>query len=393
MDLRPSGESVNRVPFPNAPAIEDSLRDAILLTPGPLTTSGAVREAMLHDRCTWDVDYRRLTSSIRQDLVRLATKSALHYSAVPLQGSGTFMVESVLTSGVPQGGRVLVLCNGAYGERMAAILARHRISHTVARVPCHEPVRGRHVRDALARDPGISHVAAVHCETTSGVLNPLPEIVEAAKDAKKTVIVDAMSSFGGYELDVGELSVDALVSSANKCVQGVPGVAFCIAKRSWLESLRGNARTLSLDLFHQWATMEEEEGKWRFTSPTHVVAAFRAALDELLVEGVSARAARYRENHRILCEGMDRVGFRRVVEEKWQSHVITSFQHLPREFSFPDFYDFLKRSGFIIYPGKLSTADTFRIGSIGAIFPRHMERFIAVVAEWARLHGFFSSAG
>ena len=354
----------------------------VLLTPGPLSTTPTVKAAMLRDWCTWDADYNDLVQGIRRKLVELATASSRdEYSSVLMQGSGTFCVEAALGTVIPAGGKILILANGAYGDRMAVIAQRLRIAHTVLRSAETEWPDVSKVRDALDNDPSISAVAMVHCETTTGILNPLVEVSSLARDHGCVFIVDAMSSFGGIPMDIGALGIDFLISSANKCLQGVPGFGYVIARKSLLEACEGNSRSLSLDLYDQWRTMENDNGKWRFTSPTHVVRAFAQALQELEVEGgVEARHARYCANHRELVTGMTRLGFSCLLDAGLQSPFITSFLEpsTPR-YLFRRFYADLKARGFVIYPGKVSKANTFRIGTIGDVRPATIRSLVAAV--------------
>jgi 2-aminoethylphosphonate-pyruvate transaminase len=284
------------------------MRPYILLTPGPLTTSETVKETMLNDWCTWDDDYNlNIVQDIRSELVRLATHHTDNYTSVLMQGSGTYSVEGVLSCSVPDSGKLLILSNGAYGDRMAEIARYGKIRHEVISFSETTPVCPDTVERFLREHSEITNVSFVHCETTTGILNPLEKLCHIIKKQDKTLIVDAMSSFGGIPYDVGSLEIDFLVSSANKCIQGVPGFGFVIARREALEKCRGNAVSLSLDIYDQWETMEKTPGKWRFTSPTHVVRAFRQALKELHDEGgITARHARYAANHRILVQGMTR---------------------------------------------------------------------------------------
>ncbi|NRQ57108.1 2-aminoethylphosphonate--pyruvate transaminase [Brevibacillus sp. HD1.4A] len=353
----------------------------LLLTPGPLSTSRTVREAMMRDWCTWDRDYNELVQSTRQKLVGLATTQTDDYTSVLMQGSGSFCVEAVISSVIPKAGKLLVLTNGAYGDRIVQMAQVHGIHTTVIDFGELAQVEARAVEQALAADGAITHVAVVHSETTTGMLNPIVEIGAAVKKYGKVYIVDAMSSFGGIPLDVAELSIDFLISSANKCIQGVPGFGFVIAKTSELHKCAGVARTLSLDLYDQWKTMEEQNGKWRYTSPTHVVRAFYQALLELEQEGgVAKRYERYKQNQAILSEGMERLGLRVLLPKESQSPFITSFYYPEVEsFSFAELYERLKQAGFVIYPGKISQANTFRIGNIGEVYPADMERLLAAV--------------
>ncbi len=361
----------------------------LLLTPGPLTTSDTVKRSMLRDYCTWDRDYNDLVTDIRRRLVRLATandtRGPAHetYTAVLMQGSGTFAVEAVIGSVIPPEGRLLVVNNGAYGQRMAQIAARLRIECVELMHSEVEPADPARVEAALRHDPRITHVALVHCETTTGMLNPAAEVGRIVQQHGKTFVLDAMSSFAGIPFTIGEVGAHYLISSANKCIQGVPGFGIVIADRSELAKTKGWARSLSLDLWDQWHEMETKGGKWRYTSPTHAVRAFATALDELDAEGgIAARHKRYCENHRVLVEGMERLGFPPLLAPEHRSPIITSFLY-PDEasFTFEGFYEALKQRGFVIYPGKISQTETFRIGTIGHVFPSDFARLIECVGE------------
>lgn len=354
----------------------------LLLTPGPLTTSKTVKGAMLCDYCTWDDDYHRIVNGIRSRLCQLAGGDD-EWTSVLMQGSGTFAVEAVIGSCVPPHGKLLVLDNGAYGQRMGQIAERLRIPHTKLTCSEIEPVDGRRVEEQLRCDPQLTHVALVHCETTTGLLNAAAEVGQLCSQYGKTFILDAMSSFGGIPYTVQDVQAHYLISSANKCLQGVPGFAFVIAHRPTLSQTHGWARSLSLDLYDQWRAMEDHHGKWRYTSPTHVVRAFAQALAELDAEGgIAVRAARYRENHRILVSGMKDLGYRALIAPAHQSPIITAFYYPDdREFSFRSFYDALKARRFVIYPGKISQADTFRIGTIGHVFPDDIQHLVAAIKD------------
>jgi 2-aminoethylphosphonate-pyruvate transaminase len=336
---------------------------------------------MLRDWCTWDDEYKKHVQNIRAKLVQLAT-TAPGCTCVLMQGSGTFCVESVITTAVPDGGKLLVLANGAYGRRMALIAGRIGIDcRLLDSGDTALPDLGLLER-TLSADSAVTHVAAVHCETTTGMLNPIEAIGQIVATHGKVYIVDAMSSFGGIPLDLEDCRADFLVSSANKCIQGVPGFGFVIARTEVLATTAGRARSLSLDLFDQWQTMENDKGKWRFTSPTHCVHAFATALEELNEEGgILARHRRFCENHRVLVEGMRALGFGTLLQLELQSPIITAFLS-PGDpaWSFARFYRHLKQRGFVIYPGKLTEADTFRIGTIGHIEPADIGRLLEAVA-------------
>ena len=358
----------------------------LLLTPGPLTTTRTVREAMMHEFSTWDVDYNRIVQSIRERLVGLATCDSANlgaYTATLMPGSGTFVVESVIGSVIPPNGRLLVLNNGAYGARITTISRMLGLDTVELHQAEIESTDLGQVEQMLANDPGITHVAMVHCETTTGMLNPVEAVGEIVRRHGRVFILDAMSSFGGIPMSMESTGAQYLISSANKCVQGVPGFGFVVADRATLEATKGRARSHSLDLFDQWHEMETKGGKWRFTSPTHVVSAFAQALDELEAEGgVEARHARYVANQKTMVDGMRAIGFRTLIGDEVQSPIITSF-YFPdaAEFEFQTFYDALKSRGFVIYPGKVSHAQCFRIGSIGDVHPSDMTELIGHVSE------------
>lgn len=355
----------------------------ILLTPGPLSTSPTVRAALVRDWCTWDDDYNLgVVTPIREGLVKLASAVApQNFTSVLMQGSGTFSVESMIGSVVPHDGKLLVLSNGAYGNRLAKIAKYLGINHLVHDSGELERPDLARLKATLKEDADITHVVVVHNETTTGMMNPLEEITKIVKSAGKIMMVDSMSSFGGVPLDLEVLGVDFLVSSANKCIQGVPGFGFIMCRISELEKTKGTARSLSLDLYDQWRRMEDGHGKWRFTSPTHVTRAFFQAMHELDEEGgVAARNQRYIENQRRLVEGMEKLGFKCVLPREYQGPIITGF-HEPEEegYTFKKFYDLLKEKGFVIYPGKVTGIDSFRIGTIGHVFPEDIDRLIEAV--------------
>lgn len=353
--------------------------DPILLTPGPLTTSLETKQAMLRDWGSWDAAFNAITGTICRDLVEIVHGSATHV-CVPLQGSGTFSVEAALGNLVPRNGKVLVPQNGAYCQRIVKILKILGRAHVAIDMPEDRHPTGEMVDAALKADPGITHVAQVHCETGAGMLNPLPQIAETCARHGKGLIVDAMSSFGAIDIDVSKYPVDAVIAASGKCIEGVPGMGFVIARRAALEASQGNSHSLAMDLHDQWTYMQRTT-QWRFTPPTHVVVAFRAALDQFLAAGgTSARGARYAANCRALRAGMEAIGLRAYLPEAVQAPVIVTF-HGPADsrYAFKEFYARVRERGYILYPGKLTQIETFRVGCIGAIDANEIRNAVSAI--------------
>ncbi|HTX38600.1 MAG TPA: 2-aminoethylphosphonate--pyruvate transaminase [Bryobacteraceae bacterium] len=358
----------------------DRSKDKALFTPGPLTTSRTVKQAMLRDLGSRDSEFIALVREIRRRLLEIGGVAGRGYEAIPMQGSGTFALEAVVSSTIPPGGKLLVALNGAYGRRIEQIARVLKIDVLALAFPETQAVDPQAVALALERDAAITHVAVVHCETTTGILNPVREIGAVVRHAQRLYFVDAMSSFGAVPLNLADWSIDYLVSSANKCIEGVPGFAFVLARREALLATSGFARSLSLDLLAQWKGLELD-GQFRFTPPTHALLAFHQALIELEQEGgVEARAARYRQNYRTLVEGMRALGFREYLAPELQGYIITSFLY-PEDpnFRFAEFYARLNDKGYVIYPGKVSQGNCFRIGHIGRIFPGDVQDLLAAV--------------
>lgn len=358
-----------------------------LLTPGPLTTTDSVKQEMLFDHCTWDDDYKAITQEIRKSLLGLAHVAEEDYTVVLMQGSGTFGVESVLTSVIGEEDKLLIIANGAYGERMEDIAKHAKISYAIHHEVYYKVPDAQKIAEILDADPDITHVSMVHSETTSGILNDIESVAKAVKARNRTMIVDAMSSFGGVDIPVGEWGIDFIISSANKCIQGVPGFSFIIADRQKLIESKGKARSLSLDLYDQWETMEKD-GKWRFTSPTHVVLAFSQALKEMAKEGgIKARNKRYTDNNKLLIEKMAELGIRPYIDAEHQGPIITTFYYPENhKFSFNEMYTYIKERGYAIYPGKVTEADTFRIGNIGEIYEEDILKLIAILTGFLQEH-------
>ncbi len=355
--------------------------EQLLLTPGPLTTARATREAMLRDWGYRDGAFLELNARVREAILRIADAAGTH-TCVPLQGSGTFAVEAALGTMVARGGKVLVLVNGAYGARMVRICEVAGIAHVAREWSELEPVSAAATGEMLDADPRITHVAVVQCETTTGLLNPVEAIAAAVAACQRALIIDAMSAFGALELSARRVRYDALVASSNKCIEGVPGVGFAVLRTQALAQCRGNARSVSLDLYDQWRGLEQTN-QWRFTPPTHVLAACERALQAHAEEGgVAARGARYRRNCTLLVNGMRALGFRTALPDELQAPIIVTFL-MPTDpsFQFETFYNRLAHRGIIIYPGKLTKADTFRIGCIGHVQPQDMQRALVAIRE------------
>jgi 2-aminoethylphosphonate-pyruvate transaminase len=359
----------------------DTGRDPWLLTPGPLTTSRSVKEAMLHDWGSRDRNFIAINRKVRERLVALAGGEGTHV-CVPLQGSGTFVVEATVGTLMPRDAKALILVNGSYGQRIAKICDYYQRRYTILETPENIPCSAADLDAALSADAALSHVFVIHCETTSGILNPVAEVAEVTARHGRKLIIDAMSAFGAVPLDAREVPFDAVVASSNKCIEGVPGVGFAIIRESLLKECKGNAPSLTLDLYDQWQTMEKT-AQWRFTPPTHVIAAFEQALREHEEEGgVAGRGARYRRNCKILVDGMRELGFETLLPDALQAPIIVTF-HMPADpsFVFQDFYDNLGERGFVIYPGKLTVADSFRIGCIGRLGDDEMRAALVAVRE------------
>ncbi|MGB3815515.1 MAG: 2-aminoethylphosphonate--pyruvate transaminase [Shinella sp.] len=360
-----------------APLESPRLGEPYLLTPGPLTTAYSVKEAMLRDWGSWDGDFRAMTADLRRQLLDIAGDTAGEFDCVPMQGSGSFSVEAMLGSFVPRDGKVLVLGNGAYGKRIAQTLGYLGRDHVTIDKGDYMPPRGPEVTAALDADPAISHVVVVHCETSSGILNPLKEISEAVYASGRKLLVDSMSAFGAVAAGIADFRYEAIVSSANKCIEGVPGFGFVIARKSELEAAKGRSHSLSLDIHAQWDYMNKT-GQWRFTPPTHVVAAFLEALRLHREEGgVAGRGARYARNRDVMVAGMREAGFETLLADRWLSPIIvTFFSPAHPAFAFDRFYGLMKDKGFIIYPGKLTVVDSFRVGCIGRMDEHVMRRVV-----------------
>ena len=364
----------------NRPAASET-GDPLLLTPGPLTTSASVKQAMVHDWGSRDQGFIAINKMVLTKIVELAGAQGTHVT-VPVQGSGTCAVEAMITSFVPKTGKLLVVINGAYGQRARKIAEVAGRAVATYETPEDTPPDLAQLEKMLVDDKAITHVFAVHCETTSGILNPIAEIAALVKKQGRRLLVDSMSAFGAIEIDARNVYYDALAASSNKCLEGVPGLGFVVCRNSALAECKGNATTLVLDLFDQ-AEGFAKTGQYRFTPPIHVIVALGKAIEEHGEEGgVEGRGRRYRENAKVLIDGMRAMGFQTLLPNDLQAPIIVTF-HMPTDpkFVFQRFYDGLKDRGYVIYPGKLTVADSFRMGCIGRLYPDHMRGALAAVRE------------
>ncbi len=355
--------------------------DSVLLTPGPLTTAHETKLAMLHDWGSRDEAFIGINQRVRDRLLSIVNAKKT-YACVPLQGSGTFIVEATLCTLIPKNAKTLVLINGAYGKRISKILDYSGRKYTKIISQEDNPINPREVEKKLKSDKKLKYVVIVHCETTSGILNPIQIISKIIKKYQRSLIIDAMSSFGAIPIDCKKVPFDAVIASSNKCLEGVPGMGFAIIRKTALENCEGHSHSLSLDIFAQWKAMELS-GQWRFTPPTHVIAAFDQALTLFEAEGgVINRNSRYKENAKLLIEGMTALGFETILKPDHQAPIIITFK-MPKNpnFKFQQFYNGLKTRGFIIYPGKLTEIDSFRMGCIGHLGPKEMLSTISAVHE------------
>jgi 2-aminoethylphosphonate-pyruvate transaminase len=360
-------------------AVSSPTGDPYLLTPGPLTTSATVKQAMLHDYGSRDNTFIDINTHILERLLGIVDGDGTHV-CVPLQGSGTFVVEAMIGNFVPADGKLLILVNGAYGHRIAKICDYYRRDYIIQESAEDVPVDIEELDRNLVGDLGISHVAMIYCETTSGILNPIEKIAEIVARHSRGLLIDAMSAFGALPLSTRQIEFDAMVASSNKCLEGAPGMGFCIARQAAMENTKGNSPSLSLDLYDQWQAMMKNK-QWRFTPPTHVLLAFDQALVEFEQEGgVEGRGGRYRQNADIIISGMRDMGFKTLLADSLQAPIIITF-HMPKnaEFDFSRFYDGLRDQGYVIYPGKLTVANSFRIGCIGRLNQEQMQGALEAV--------------
>jgi len=356
-------------------------RDPVLLTPGPLTTSLQTKSAMLRDWGSWDAAFNAVTAKVRRQLLDVIHGEETHV-CVPMQGSGTFSVEAAINTLVPRDGHVLVLINGAYGKRMARLTEMMGRRVSVFETPEDVPTTAEDVERLLTADSSITHVGLIHCETSTGILNPLEEIAAVVERHGKGLILDAMSSFGALEIDAKKIQFDAVIAASGKCIEGPPGMGFVLVRKSVLEKCAGHSTSLSLDLYDQWVYMEKTT-QWRFTPPTHILVALHTALNQFEAEGgQAARLQRYTNNYHTLMAGLEELGLQSFLKTEIQAPIIVTV-HAPAnaKYDFKTFYESVRSKGFVLYPGKLTQAETFRVGCIGAIGTQEMRSAIHAMKD------------
>ena len=351
----------------------------LLFTPGPLTTSLDTKKSMLVDMGSWDDDFNKVTSIIRSKVIKVVNGNK-SYTCVPLQGSGSFGIEAMIINFISKKDKILILINGSYGERIKKICDYHKIKNIPFVWKENEELDIKKLQKKLQSDKSIKNLAFVHCETSTGIINPINEVNNLCKNLKVNLFIDAMSTFGALTIDSNKIKFKALVASSNKCIEGVPGISFCISRTNDLKKSKGNSDNLCMDLYDQWKYMKET-GRWRYTPPTHVVIAFLQALKEFEKEGgIKKRYQKYKRNRDVLIKEMNKIGFKCLLEDRLQSPIIVTFiSPKDKKFIFSKFYNFLKLNNFIIYPGKMTNIETFRIGCIGQIRPNDIKNLVRFI--------------
>jgi 2-aminoethylphosphonate-pyruvate transaminase len=350
-----------------------------LFTPGPLTTTAETKQVMLEDYGSRDTYFINLIAEVRSELLKIAELEKEKYSVVLMQGAGTFGLESLVSSVFDKDDYLLILINGAYGRRFQRMAEIHGVKHLVCEFPENEEITAEKISHLMYQH-SFTHCSIVHCETTTGIINDIESVGELCEQEDIFFLVDAMSSFGAVPINFDECAISALVSSSNKCIEGVPGFSFTIISNVLLQYAKGKSKTLSLDLYDQWKGLEKD-GQFRFTPPVHAIVAFHKALQLLKDEGgINARSKRYQQNNQILIDGISKLGFELYLNPEYQGYIISSFVY-PNQFwfDFKVFYNKLNERGFVIYPGKLSDADCFRIGNIGQIFPEDVKALLSAI--------------
>lgn len=359
-------------------------KSPLLFTPGPLTTSLDTKKSMLVDMGSWDDDFNKVTSIIRSKVIKVVNGNK-SYTCVPLQGSGSFGIEAMIINFISKKDKILILINGSYGERIKKICDYHKIKNIPFIWKENEELDIKKLQKKLQSDKSIKNLAFVHCETSTGIINPINEVNNLCKNLKVNLFIDAMSTFGALTIDSNKIKFKALVASSNKCIEGVPGISFCISRTNDLIKSKGNSDNLCMDLYDQWKYMKET-GRWRYTPPTHVVVAFLQALKEFEKEGgLKKRYQKYKKNRDVLIKEMNNIGFKCLLEDRLQSPIIVTFiSPKDKKFIFSKFYKFLKLNNFIIYPGKMTNIETFRIGCIGQINTKNIKDLVGCIESFIK---------
>jgi|TARA_B100000315_G_scaffold40571_1_gene35417 2-aminoethylphosphonate aminotransferase len=350
----------------------------ILLNPGPATTTDTVKMAqVVPDICPREEEFSELMAGIRDDLLKIVNVDKKKYTTVLFGGSGTAVMESVIASVVNQEKTLLILKNGAYGDRMQKIVETYSIPFTTLEYEWGKPINLSEVDSYLKSNRNIGYIAMVHHETTSGILNSIENFSELGKNYGHTLILDAISSYAGISIDLKKTPIDFLMSTSNKCIQGMAGLAFSICKKSELKHLKDIPnRSFYLSLYDQYNYMEKT-GQMRFTPPVQTIYALRQAIDEYFDEGSLNRYNRYTENWKRLREGLQKLGFNLLLDPENESHILlTVVEPKNPEYNFDKIHNLLYDKGFTIYPGKLGKKKTFRLANMGAINSIDIDRFI-----------------
>lgn len=357
----------------------------ILLNPGPATTTDTVKMAMVvPDICPRELEFGELTLAVRDDLIKIAHGEKNH-TCILLTSSGTGGVEACLTSVVPMNKKVLIINNGAYGERMQSICDAYGIGHIDANFEWGKPIDIKAIEKLIKENADqLSHLAFIHHETTVGILNPLYELCSLSHLHGLENIVDAMSSFAGIDIDLERDKVDYLVSSSNKCIQGMAGISFVFARMESLKKTTGIKRNF---YFNLWANYEylNKNKQFLFTPPVQTLYALRKAITEYFKEGEKNRIKRYASMYEILKKRLQKLGFEFLVDEKHHSKLLTAIlEPSAPHYSFNEMHDYLFERGFTIYPGKVGKINTFRLANIGEIYPEDIENFLVVFEDFLR---------
>jgi 2-aminoethylphosphonate aminotransferase len=370
-----------------------NIKRNILLNPGPATTTDTVKKSLVvPDICPREREFSVLLNEIRNDLVRIVHGDD-QYTSVLFAGSGTAVMDSVINSVIPGNKKIAVIVNGAYGERLVRIARTYKIPCLPIIFDWREKPDLKKLDRLLKNDTSVCCVALVHHETTTGILNPITEVGRIVKKYNCTYIVDAISSYAGIPIDIKESKADFLLSTSNKCIQGMAGLAFVVCKKSALESIKNyEKRSFYLDLYNQYDYLEKT-GQTPFTPPVQIAYALKQAIKEYFEEGGDRRYARYTENWKTLRSGLLDLGFTLLLKEDQESHILlTVIEPEAKNFDFEKMHDYLYDLGFTIYPGKLKQK-TFRLANMGAIYPADITAFLTALKEYLKEHHIILKSG